>query len=590
MTQTSPSIGGTLCPFRQIDYLLPVMPCDRCGQPADRVATTSRTAIDIDLDHPALLLVRVSIHCCRACHHYLRAQPPFLRPDAIYTTRVVRKAVEAVFVDGMAYRLVGQRLARDFWVRPSETIIRRWCHAYQGTLAADGSYQEWVVAEFSGILCVDEVYEHGLALLLAVDPAAPDGDRLVGYQLVREPVAAESVKDFLTRLAATGLAPDEVITDGSTLYPRVIAQVWPQAAHQLCLFHETRHLTRAAQDAIRQVRKSLPTPPPAPPTSYGWGGPLYAQPPSDDPSDPAVQRWHLRQSTRQQGIAQVQALARQGIGQRATARQLGLHRRTVRRWLQEPAQDLPPEGVTLPMPAQPREPSAIVRAQVHELQQQGLSQRAIARATGAPRATLAKWAQQQEAQAGDATSAPGALTGLSSVGATPVSPPVQHDGPMPEPAPPPAPWASWEEVRQVRELLQEHRGVLLRRPEHMGDEERAVAAQLLASPLGSDLTVIRQFLLDWYAMWRDEQGYKRSLGDAEDRYTAWREEPRYAAVPALRRTLAHMTGDRFAPLSQFLRDPRWEATNNGAERGGRAFRHGQQPHFKLQLARRWKAP
>ena len=33
-----------------------------------------------------------------------------------------------------------------------------------------------VAAEFSGILCVDEVYQGKLALLLAVDPAAPEGD------------------------------------------------------------------------------------------------------------------------------------------------------------------------------------------------------------------------------------------------------------------------------------------------------------------------------------------------------------------------------------------------------------------------------
>jgi hypothetical protein len=31
----------------------------------------------------------------------------------------------------MALRRVPARLARDFWVRPSEGIIRAWCHAYQ---------------------------------------------------------------------------------------------------------------------------------------------------------------------------------------------------------------------------------------------------------------------------------------------------------------------------------------------------------------------------------------------------------------------------------------------------------------------------
>ncbi len=309
----------------------PLIPCDRCGQDASRVDVATRTAIDIDLEHPALLSVRVSVHYCPARHHDVRAQPPFLRPDAIYTRRVVRKAVESVYVDGLAFRTVGQRLARDFWVQPSEAIIRRWCRAYHTGIALDDAYQAWIVAAFSGILCVDELYQHDLALLLAVDPAAPEGDRVVGYQLVREGVDSAVMKQFLTRLAAAGIQPDEVITDGSTLYPGVLADVWPQAAHHLCLFHETRRLTTAAQEVIRQVRRALPLPPPA--ATYGWGGPMRAQPPSDNPADPAVQRWQARQEARRAGIAQVQALAGQGLSLRAIARHTGLHRRTVRSWL-----------------------------------------------------------------------------------------------------------------------------------------------------------------------------------------------------------------------------------------------------------------
>ncbi len=44
--------------------------------------------------------------------------------------------------------------------------------------------------------------------------------------------------------------PIQVITDGSSLYPTVLAKIWPTAAHQLCLFHETRHVTRAVLDVI----------------------------------------------------------------------------------------------------------------------------------------------------------------------------------------------------------------------------------------------------------------------------------------------------------------------------------------------------
>jgi hypothetical protein len=48
--------------------------------------------------------------------------------------------------------------------------------------------------------------------------------------------------------------------------------------------------------------------------------------------------------------------------------------------------------------------------------------------------------------------------------------------------------------------------------------------------------------------------------------------------------LQHLDADHFTRLSAFLRDPTWESTNNAAERGGRAFRYGQHPHFRLRSA------
>jgi hypothetical protein len=112
------------CVVRRVRWSLPDAPCDRCQQSAPRVWYATRVAIDIDLDQPILLAVTVSVHHCVACHHHFRAQPPFLRHDAIYTNRVVGKAIDAVFQDGLALRRVAGRLARDFWVRPSEKMIR----------------------------------------------------------------------------------------------------------------------------------------------------------------------------------------------------------------------------------------------------------------------------------------------------------------------------------------------------------------------------------------------------------------------------------------------------------------------------------
>jgi len=229
------------------------------------------------------------------------------------------------------------------------------------------------VSDFSGILCVDEVYQGHLALLVAVDPAAAQGDRLIGYQLVQEHMDSVVVEHFLQRLARIGIRPDEVITDRSSLYPQVLAAVWPQAAHQLCLFHETRHLTTAAMAVIHQVRKSLPSAPQPPPTHLGWSGPPHAVPPSDDPNDPAVHRWYLRRRRRAEGVALVQSLAARGLSARAIARQTGLSRNTVRRWVGSVSAeegrllaDPPPEEPPARRPRRHRQTPALL-AQIHAL-------------------------------------------------------------------------------------------------------------------------------------------------------------------------------------------------------------------------------
>ncbi len=151
-------------------------------------------------------------------------------------------------------------------------------------------------------------------------------------------------------------------------------------------------------------------------------------------------------------------------------------------------------------------------------------------------------------------------------------------------ASPPAPWLSWDDVRRVRETLNRHRFLLMRRPEQVKDEERGVAEALLSSPVGTALQTIYSFLLDWYGLWTDDAGNRRTLDEAYTYYTAWRSNPDCQGLPALRRAQERVTEAKLECVSQFLRHPGWEATSNGMERGGRAFRHRQSPHFKLRSA------
>ncbi len=98
------SLNVTTCNVRRVRCCLDDHSCRHCGQPARQVGEAARTAIDFDLDHPVVLWVTVSVHHCSRCRQYFRSQPPFLRPDAVYTNRVVNKAVASVYEDGMAMR------------------------------------------------------------------------------------------------------------------------------------------------------------------------------------------------------------------------------------------------------------------------------------------------------------------------------------------------------------------------------------------------------------------------------------------------------------------------------------------------------
>ena len=393
MSEGVPSVNQTLCKICKIEYRLETTACDRCGQSVPCFSTAQRTAIDLNLDQPVLLHLTVSVHKCEQCHHYFRVQPPFLRPDAIYANRVVSRTVGSVYEDGMAMRRVPARMGRDFWVQPSEGSVRAWCRAYSADFDFVTDYQPWVVSEFSGILCIDEVYQNQLALLLAVDPAAPDGDRLVGYQLIHGDVNATQMQDFLLHLKTVGIEPDEVITDGSKLYPTALSEVWPQAAHQLCLFHETRRVTQTVMKVVNAIRKRLPEPPPAP--GIKPGGPLHPQPPNTNPHDPATQRWYWRQIQRRERIKLVHELADQGLSHRAIARQNGHNRRTVKKWLQAPIPPLPenvPDYISKHAALSVRQQSRLkkqqLKQQVHLLAQQGLSYSAIAREVGVHRVTV----------------------------------------------------------------------------------------------------------------------------------------------------------------------------------------------------------
>jgi hypothetical protein len=54
-----------------------------------------------------------------------------------------------------------------------------------------------------------------------------------------------------------GLMPRVVITDDSNLYPAVLAQLWPDAEHKLCVFHSIKNINKLILDVVRALRTAM---------------------------------------------------------------------------------------------------------------------------------------------------------------------------------------------------------------------------------------------------------------------------------------------------------------------------------------------
>ena len=246
------------CLFADVIVTPHLQNCPFCHQTVKRVWTAYRYALDVSIEKLGMLRVKVGVFRCEDCKKYFRNQPSFLYPDCIYTNRVVSMALASVFEDGMPATGVSKRFERDFGISPTEGTIRHWIKNRDSNSALSGDYDKWIVDSFSGVMCVDEVYQGKFAVLLAVDPLSDDGDALIGHLVIEGNVEQSHVESFLDSLKEKGISPDQVVTDGSALYPGIVDKVWPKVSHQLCLFHQTQSMVKSVADAAKELKKLIP--------------------------------------------------------------------------------------------------------------------------------------------------------------------------------------------------------------------------------------------------------------------------------------------------------------------------------------------
>jgi len=143
-------------------------------------------------------------------------------------------------------------LERDFLLKLSTGFLYD-CLDFAIRRFDGAEFRAKVLEEFSGSLCVDEIHLGHRVVLLASDPVS---DNPVACALVSKNDGAHMLR-FLRNLKNHGFSPQTVISDRSSLYPKSIAEVWPDATHQLCVFHVISEVNDHVLDAVRELRRDL---------------------------------------------------------------------------------------------------------------------------------------------------------------------------------------------------------------------------------------------------------------------------------------------------------------------------------------------
>ena len=145
-----------------------------------------------------------------------------------------------------------QSLQREFLLELSSGFVYDVLHDRVAQLDL-ATHRRKVLEHFSGTLCVDELHLGRFTLLLATDPLS---DLPVAFALVGAN-DQDHMRRFLKNLKTWGLVPEVVVTDGSNLYPSVLTELWPEAAHQLCVFHVIKDINKLILDAVRRLRTAM---------------------------------------------------------------------------------------------------------------------------------------------------------------------------------------------------------------------------------------------------------------------------------------------------------------------------------------------
>lgn len=234
--------------------------CPRCGTWAPRNEVRTRHLWEADLRQTTIRDVTYGCYICPECpegERWFTTQPEgfnLLGQYAKWTRKLVvdlirqfKMSVEA------ATAFSRQALHLD---KLAATTVLDWLRE-EGTGVDITARQADMVAAFSGQMAVDEVYDGRYYQLKATDPL---NDLELAWEVGEGSPDKEVIRKFFAKLKAAGFVPRLVVTDGSDLYPEVIAEVWPGAEHQRCVFHFLMQVNKDLTKVFWALYETMPQP------------------------------------------------------------------------------------------------------------------------------------------------------------------------------------------------------------------------------------------------------------------------------------------------------------------------------------------
>ena len=234
-------------------YAPKTFPCPHCGTKGRRKDIHTRRVRDIAYREIVILEIEVGEYRARcSCCKTFRAQVDGIEARAEYTNRVREAVIDRLLDDSMSMERLRLALKRDFHLDLSDGFLYD-CLDWKVRQVDMPAYRQWTLENFSGAMCIDELHLGHRTLLLATDPVnnCPLAFAIVGAN------DQDHMRRFLQNLKNWGFLPQVVVSDGSNLYPSVLADIWPAARHQLCVFHVLKDINTHVFDAVRRLRQQL---------------------------------------------------------------------------------------------------------------------------------------------------------------------------------------------------------------------------------------------------------------------------------------------------------------------------------------------